>query len=67
MYDATALSKAARRRRFFVAVNAAYAELRNREDDWKDLEEERSAWEATLLDGLPADEPLKEDCALTDG
>ncbi len=50
-----------RRGRFFAAVNTAYAELRSRKDEWKDLEAERSAWDSTLLDGLPAGEAWDED------
>lgn len=42
-----------RRRRFLEEVNAAYAALREDPEAWKEVEEERSAWDATLGDGLP--------------
>lgn len=42
-----------RRRRFLEDVNAAYAALREDPEAWKEVEEERSAWDATLGDGLP--------------
>lgn len=42
-----------RRRRFLEEVNAAYAALREDPEAWSEIEEERSAWDATLGDGLP--------------
>jgi hypothetical protein len=42
-----------RRRCFLEDVNAAYAALREDPEAWKEVEEERSAWDATLGDGLP--------------
>ncbi|HEX5717587.1 MAG TPA: toxin-antitoxin system protein [Thermoanaerobaculia bacterium] len=45
-----------RRRRFLEDVNAAYLALREDPEAWKELEEERSAWDATLMDGLPEGE-----------
>lgn len=34
------------------ALNAAYAALREDAATWEQLKEERSTWDATLLDGL---------------
>jgi hypothetical protein len=54
-----------RRRRFLEETNAAYAALRQNDEDWESLHEERAAWDATLLDGLepdqhsPFDDPRK--------
>lgn len=53
-----------RRRRFLEEVNAAYAALREDPEAWQEVEEERSAWDATLGDGLP-DESWSLEGALT--
>jgi hypothetical protein len=45
-----------RRQRFLEQVNAAYASLRDDPRAWEDVEAERSAWDATLADGLVAAE-----------
>jgi len=41
-----------RRRMFFENLNAGYAALRADPKAWAAMEEERKAWEATLMDGL---------------
>ena len=51
---ATAL-EAYRRERFLKAVNDGYATLREDAAAWAGVTEERTAWDRTLLDGLPAD------------
>ena len=43
--------EALRRERFFDEMDAAYAALRE-SDVWEEVSAERSAWEATLGDGL---------------
>jgi predicted transcriptional regulator len=48
--------EALRRQRFLEQVNAAYATLRDDPRAWADVEAERSAWDATLADGLVAAE-----------
>ena len=53
-----------RRRRFLEDVNAAYAALREDPEAWKEVEEEHSAWDVTLGDGLP-DESWTVEGALT--
>jgi predicted CopG family antitoxin len=50
-----------RRRRFLEDVNAAYGALRENPEAWKEVEEERSAWDATLEDGLPEGESWTEE------
>jgi len=50
-----------RRRRFLEDVNAAYLLLKEDPEAWKELEEERSAWDATLADGLPEGESWTEE------
>ena len=45
-----------RRRRFLEETNAAFAGLRAKANAWTMLEAERSAWDATLLDGLAVHE-----------
>lgn len=45
-----------RRARFFEQANAAYAALRADPEAWKAELEERAAWDATLMDGLQADD-----------
>ena len=55
---ATAL-EAYRRERFLRAVNAGYATLRVDAAAWGKVAEERAAWDATLLDGLPAERVKK--------
>lgn len=46
-----------RRRHFLELVNAAYELERRNEGAWGKLQEERAAWDHTLADGLPPDEP----------
>ena len=41
-----------RRQRFLEDANAAYAALRADPEAWRQEQEERLAWEATLSDGL---------------
>ncbi len=41
-----------RRRQFLQALNSAYASLKHDQDAWKEVQRERSMWEATLGDGL---------------
>lgn len=50
-----------RRRRFLEEVNQAYAQLRQDETAWQSMKEEQEAWNATLMDGLPADEEWTDD------
>lgn len=50
-----------RRRRFLEDVNAGYLALREDPEAWKELGEERSAWDATLMDGLPEGESWTEE------
>jgi predicted kinase len=45
-----------RRQRILEATNEAYAALRNDAQAWQEIEEERTLWEATLMDGLDPDE-----------
>lgn len=40
-----------RRRRFLEESNRAYEALRKNPETWKDEEDERKAWDATLADG----------------
>jgi hypothetical protein len=48
-------------RRFWEAVNAGYAALRADPAAWAELEAERKAWDATLLDGLDPAERWSDD------
>lgn len=48
-------------RQFWAAVNAGYAALRADPQAWAEVEAERKAWEATLLDGLDPSERWTED------
>ena len=41
-----------RRKHFWERTNAAFAALRDDPDAWKAEQEERSAWDITLADGL---------------
>ena len=50
-----------RRRRMFEAANSAYAALRKNPDAWKAEQAERAEWDATLMDGVEADETWDED------
>jgi predicted DNA-binding protein len=43
-----------RRRRVFELANAAYAAMRENEDEWQQELEERRLWDTTLSDGLEA-------------
>ena len=47
--------EAYRRERFLKAVNAGYAALREDAAAWAEVSEERTVWDRTLLDGLPAE------------
>src|SRR5262245_25926725 len=44
--------EALRRQHFLEAVNSSYGTIRNDAPGWAEIEEERRAWDATLLDGL---------------
>jgi len=44
-----------RRQRFLEDVNAAYSVLREDPKVWEEVEAERSAWDVTMGDGLPAE------------
>lgn len=44
-----------RRKRFLEKSNQAYLELRQREEDWSQEQEEREIWDRTLQDGLSRD------------
>jgi predicted transcriptional regulator len=46
-----------RRRRFLDAVNAGYAAYRADAEGWQEELADREAWDATLVDGLPAEAP----------
>jgi hypothetical protein len=52
--------EAYRRRLFFENLNAGYAALKADPKAWAAMEEERKAWEATLMDGLDPDENWDE-------
>jgi hypothetical protein len=45
-----------RRKLFFEQLNAGYAALRADPEAWAEELEERKLWDATLMDGLDADE-----------
>jgi hypothetical protein len=47
--------EAYRRERFLRAVNDGYAALREDPAAWAGVVEERTAWDRTLLDGLPGE------------
>jgi len=44
-----------RRKKFLEDSNAAYKQLRQREEDWAQEKEEREDWDTTLQDGLDKD------------
>ena len=48
--------EALRRLRILQGVNAGFAALRKDRVAWKAVEDERDAWDATLLDGLAVQE-----------
>jgi hypothetical protein len=48
-------------RSFWEAVNAGYAALRADPAAWAEVEAERKAWDATLMDGLDRDERWTDD------
>jgi predicted transcriptional regulator len=50
-----------RRKLFFEQMNAGYAELRADPEAWAEHLAERKLWDATLMDGLDADEHWTED------
>ena len=45
-----------RRRHFLEQVNRAYQQLRQAPEAWAEELAERALWDATLKDGIPADE-----------
>mgnify|MGYP002779240503 FL=1 len=47
--------EAMRRRRLLELTNAAYAEMREDAAAWQDEQDERTAWDVTLADGLEAE------------
>lgn len=47
--------EAYRREKIFQAADAAYAELRADQQAWQQEEEERAAWDGTLMDGVHDD------------
>jgi hypothetical protein len=49
-----------RRRHFLEQVNQAYERLREDPEAWSEIQGEGAAWDATLRDGLPADESWTE-------
>lgn len=49
-----------RRKQFFEEANAAYAALRKDPKAWKQEQEERALWDATLQDGLDPEEQWNE-------
>jgi hypothetical protein len=48
--------EAYRRREFLDGLNRAYASLRSDPGQWADLEDERTAWDVTIADGLPPED-----------
>lgn len=44
-----------RRNKFLEKSNEAYMELRQREEDWSQEQEEREIWDKTLQDGFEKD------------
>jgi hypothetical protein len=50
-----------RRKLFFEQLNAGYAALRADPKAWTEELEERTLWDATLMDGLDPDERWTED------
>jgi hypothetical protein len=50
-----------RRKVFFERLNAGYAELRADPTAWAEHLAERKSWDATLMDGLDADEKWTAD------
>jgi hypothetical protein len=50
-----------RRKLFFEQMNVGYAELRADPEAWAEHLAERKLWDATLMDGLDADEHWTED------
>jgi hypothetical protein len=47
--------EAYRRQQFLEEVNRAFAALRSDPEAWREEQEERSAWEATIADDLEGD------------
>lgn len=45
-----------RRQKFLERINADYAALRADPEAWREEQEERDAWDSTLMDGLEPDE-----------
>jgi hypothetical protein len=50
-----------RRKLFFQMMNKGYAVLKSDPAAWAAMKHERSAWDATLMDGLDRDERWGED------
>ncbi len=50
-----------RRKVFFEQLNSGYAELRSDPEAWAEHLAERREWDATLMDGLDADEHWSEE------
>jgi predicted transcriptional regulator len=50
-----------RRRMIFEEANKAYAALRSNPDAWKAELQERTEWDATLMDGLDSSEQWDKD------
>ena len=50
-----------RRKLFFEQLNAGYAALRADPEAWAEELQERKLWDATLMDGLDADERWTDD------
>jgi len=49
-----------RRKMFFENLNSGYAALKADPQAWAAMQDERKAWEATLMDGLDSDERWEE-------
>jgi len=47
--------EAYRRQQFLEQANDAYATLRNDSEAWREEQEERASWEATIGDGIEDD------------
>lgn len=65
----TVLSRAIetyRRRRFLDEVNAGFARLREEPGAWQTLDADRRTLDATIADGLPADEVWTDDGAVVE-
>jgi len=45
--------------KFLESVNAAYEKLKQDPKAWEALQKERQEWDATLMDGIPAEASQK--------